>query len=118
MIPAGRILRVGARRLAFAVCCVLLGAPGAGGQETPAGQQGPAGQEVLPGEPPFDCAKCHSRPEFLAGKTDTPEGDAALLVPDSIILSSRHDTLACTSCHPDQASIYPHEAPEGAARAV
>ncbi len=101
-----------ARGLTFAVFLVPLFWSAAHGQEIPGDPQ------VLPGEPPFDCAKCHSRPEFLAGKTDTPEGDAALLVPDSIILGSRHDTLACASCHPDQASIYPHEASEGAARAV
>jgi nitrate/TMAO reductase-like tetraheme cytochrome c subunit len=100
------------RGLVFAVLLLPLFGPAVYGQETPGEQQ------VLPGEPPFDCAKCHSRPEFLAGKTDTPEGDAALLVPDSIILVSRHDTLACASCHPEQASIYPHEASEGAARAV
>jgi nitrate/TMAO reductase-like tetraheme cytochrome c subunit len=100
------------RGLVFAVLLLPLFGPAVYGQEIPGEQQ------VLPGEPPFDCAKCHSRPEFLAGKTDTPEGDAALLVPDSIILASRHDTLACASCHPDQASIYPHEVSEGAERAI
>jgi nitrate/TMAO reductase-like tetraheme cytochrome c subunit len=106
-----------ARRLPLALCCLLLSAAVVQSQKVMA-QDAAAAQEILPGEPPFDCAKCHSRAEFLAGKTDTQEGDAALLVPDSIILASRHDTLACASCHPDQATIYPHEAPEGASRAV
>lgn len=59
-----------------------------------------------------DCAKCHADPAFLAGKTESPEGDAALLVRDSLIADSRHASLSCASCHPTHAEGYPHRAEE------
>lgn len=112
----GRALSRAATGLALALGPLLFVAPTASAQED-AGSL-PGAQEVQPGEPPFDCAKCHSRFEFLAGKTDSPARDSALLVPRSILLSSRHDTIACATCHPDQSTIYPHEAAPGMARAV
>jgi nitrate/TMAO reductase-like tetraheme cytochrome c subunit len=102
--------------LALALGPLLLLAPAASAQEAPG--QLPGIQEVQPGEPPFDCAKCHSRREFLAGKTESPATDSALFVPRSVIQGSRHDTIACATCHPDQSTIYPHEAAPGVPRAI
>ncbi len=96
-------------RMSGALCGLLFSVPALAAQE--AATRPPDPQEIQPGEPPFDCAKCHERPEFLAGKTDSPARDSALFVPASILRGSVHDTLACATCHPSQAAIYPHEGP-------
>ena len=64
-----------------------------------------------PVQPDYDCTRCHSDPVFLEGKRDTPEEDAALLVPQELITDSRHAELPCTGCHAEQGETgYPHSA--------
>lgn len=55
------------------------------------------------------CTGCHADREFLAGKGGTPQGDAALFVPDSLLHDSQHDTLRCASCHENFDAAYPHQ---------
>ncbi len=84
--------------LAMVSAGFVLCAPSSGAQEPPV-------------EPDYDCTRCHSDPLFLEGKTETPEGDAALLVPPDLVLGSRHAELACTACHLEQGETgYPHSA--------
>jgi cytochrome b subunit of formate dehydrogenase len=47
------------------------------------------------------CDSCHEDRAFLAGKADTPEHEAALFVPDSILIGTRHEgePRSCGSCH-------------------
>ncbi len=53
------------------------------------------------------CEVCHGNPDFLVGK-GTPEQQAALFVPDSILLDTVHRDLDCADCHPGPAVGYPH----------
>ena len=59
----------------------------------------------------LDCNRCHGSHEFLAGKRSTPEGDAALFVPDSLLSATKHAQLVCADCHRGY-DRFPH-APEG-----
>lgn len=56
------------------------------------------------------CEKCHGNREFLMGKAATPEGEAELLVPASILRETAHEGLACVDCHADYGEGYPHRA--------
>lgn len=55
-----------------------------------------------------ECRNCHSNHEFLVGKGGSIGPDSVLFVPDSLLKDSKHAGLACTRCHPDFASGYPH----------
>ncbi|MGQ0719986.1 MAG: hypothetical protein ACT4PE_00290 [Candidatus Eiseniibacteriota bacterium] len=55
-----------------------------------------------------DCNRCHGDAVFLAGKKGFPDQDAALLVPDSTLLGTGHDSLRCASCHVRYDDGWPH----------
>ncbi len=55
-----------------------------------------------------ECRNCHSNRGFLVGKGGGVKPDSVLYVPDSLLHDSKHAGLACTRCHPDFASGYPH----------
>ncbi len=57
--------------------------------------------------PIVTCEACHGDPRFLVGK-ETAEEQAALLVPDSLLLDTVHSQLKCVDCHPGPAMGYPH----------
>ncbi len=56
-----------------------------------------------------DCNRCHGDAEFLVGKGESREAEALLLVPDSHLVGSAHDSLSCTSCHSGYDDAYPHQ---------
>jgi nitrate/TMAO reductase-like tetraheme cytochrome c subunit len=55
-----------------------------------------------------DCNRCHGDAVFVAGKKGSPGEDAALLVPDSTLLGTGHDSLRCVSCHLRYDDGWPH----------
>jgi hypothetical protein len=54
------------------------------------------------------CDKCHADQEFLIGKADSPQEEAALHVPTDMFLGTSHDTVACVECHQRYGDSYPH----------
>jgi cytochrome b subunit of formate dehydrogenase/nitrate/TMAO reductase-like tetraheme cytochrome c subunit len=77
-----------------------------------------AARTALAQQPPAhddaECDKCHADAFFLEGRTDSPEGDAALLVASAQIRDSDHASLSCSSCHPEHGAGYPHRTDERA----
>lgn len=55
------------------------------------------------------CERCHGDAEFLSGKGADATADARLLVPDTILHGTEHDTLSCRSCHTNYDDAYPHQ---------
>jgi hypothetical protein len=90
--------------LLFAVLAGLA----AGAAPAVAQAQGDAAAIDVPVESAIDCARCHADPEFLAGKGETPEDDAALLVTDELLAQARHTGIKCAECHV-QYGEYPHQ---------